>query len=128
MRIKNCVNDTSAASMLMALSGQPIKEDIGSITAMRTFERVEASALQEANMMMERIRMEISSVLTDEEDFEADQTATMKEKSSNCTTNELISMRRERNKLHAKRTRLRKKKMQQQMETVSSDRCTFHDH
>jgi hypothetical protein len=43
---------------------------------------------------------------------------TMKAKSS-CSAQELDGIRREKNRMHAKRTRLRKKKMTQEMEVVS---------
>jgi hypothetical protein len=39
---------------------------------------------------------------------------------STCSTLELEMIRRERNRMHAKKTRLRKKKMIQDMETVSN--------
>ena len=58
----------------------------------------------------------------DEERLEVDQEVErllLKDKRT-CSTTELEMIRRERNRMHAKKTRLRKKRMIQEMEAVSS--------
>ena len=58
----------------------------------------------------------------DDERLEVDQEVErllLKDKRT-CSTTELEMIRRERNRMHAKKTRLRKKRMIQEMEAVSS--------
>ena len=66
---------------------------------------------------IERLKTEISATLSDDEELDMDQDLLTKDKSS-CTTKELEMIRRERNRMHAKKTRLRKKKMLSEMEAV----------
>lgn len=54
----------------------------------------------------------------DEQNLEIDHELLTKDKSM-CSSSELEMIRRERNRMHAKKTRLRKKKMIQEMEAVS---------
>jgi len=65
----------------------------------------------------EDIRARISHSLSDSEDVDSCSDLLNKEKSS-CTSEELDIIRRERNRMHAKKTRLRKKKMIQEMESI----------
>ena len=53
----------------------------------------------------------------DEQNMEIDHELLTKDKST-CSSSELEMIRRERNRMHAKKTRLRKKKMIQEMEAV----------
>jgi hypothetical protein len=71
-----------------------------------------------ADKTMERIRQEVSNILAEEDDMDIDTELLNRDKTS-CTSDELDLIRRERNRMHAKRTRLRKKKMLQEMEAVS---------
>ena len=69
---------------------------------------------------IEKLKMQVSALLGDEDckDILDADPLLMKDKST-CSTSELEMIRRERNRMHAKKTRLRKKKMIQEMETVS---------
>ena len=69
---------------------------------------------------IEKLKMQVSALLGDEDckDIMDADPLLMKDKST-CSTSELEMIRRERNRMHAKKTRLRKKKMIQEMETVS---------
>ena len=58
----------------------------------------------------------MSALLSDDE-MDLDKDLLMKDK-ANCTSSELESIRRERNRMHAKKTRMRKKRMIQEMEAV----------
>ena len=69
---------------------------------------------------IEKLKMQVSALLGDEDckDILDTDPLLLKDKST-CSTSELEMIRRERNRMHAKKTRLRKKKMIQEMETVS---------
>jgi len=64
--------------------------------------------------MLERLRRQICEV-TEEEDFDVNHDLLNRDKQS-CSTMELEAIRRERNRMHAKKTRLRKKILLQEME------------
>lgn len=66
---------------------------------------------------IERIKSQISATLSDDEELELNSDILGKDKAG-CSTAELEMIRRERNRMHAKKTRLRKKKMLGEMETV----------
>jgi hypothetical protein len=66
---------------------------------------------------IERIRTQITATLSDDEELELNSEFHSKDKSQ-CSTQELETIRRERNRMHAKKTRLRKKKMLTEMEAV----------
>ena len=76
------------------------------------------SSAGDADALVERLRFQISATLSDDEDFELNPELLLKDKTA-CSTAELETIRRERNRMHAKKTRLRKKKMLNEMETVS---------
>ena len=61
--------------------------------------------------------MQVTALLGDGAGLDVDHELLTKDKSM-CSTLELETIRRERNRMHAKKTRLRKKKMIQEMETV----------
>ena len=63
--------------------------------------------------------IQVAALLGDDEQrLEIDHELLTKDKST-CSSSELEMIRRERNRMHAKKTRLRKKKMIQEMEAVS---------
>lgn len=64
--------------------------------------------------MLERLRRQICEV-TEEENFDVNHDLLNRDKHS-CSTLELEAIRRERNRMHAKKTRLRKKILLQEME------------
>jgi hypothetical protein len=69
---------------------------------------------------IEKLKLDISNLLSDDDEIDNALNNTLLTKDrSLCSSNELLSIRRERNKLHAKRTRIRKKLMLQEMESVS---------
>lgn len=67
---------------------------------------------------IEKIRQEVANILSGDDSLDMDTELLHKDKSS-CTSGELDMIRRERNRMHAKRTRLRKKKMLHELEAVS---------
>ena len=71
-----------------------------------------------AEFTLEKIREQVATLLTDHQELVVDASLLRKEKSQ-YSQSDLEKMRRERNRIHAKKTRLRKKKMIQEMETVS---------
>jgi hypothetical protein len=125
MKLKNKDADTSVATILMSLAG------VNSLDALNKEDEEDPLKLEESppslnvsqyariytDKTIEKLRQEVSNILADNEDFDIDQELLHRDKSS-CTSNELDLIRRERNRMHAKRTRLRKKKMLQEMETV----------
>ena len=79
---------------------------------------IPSTSVPDADALVERLRFQISATLSDDEDFELNPELLLKDKTA-CSTAELETIRRERNRMHAKKTRLRKKKMLNEMETVS---------
>ena len=72
-------------------------------------------------LSIEKLKMQVSALLGDEDCKDIMDTDPLLSKDkSTCSTSELEMIRRERNRMHAKKTRLRKKKMIQEMETVST--------
>lgn len=88
-----------------ALSGD--RPPLGSSAAAKSF----------AAEAIERIRAQIAATLSDEEELEIGSEFQLRDKTQ-CTTQQLETIRRERNRMHAKKTRLRKKKMLTEMEAV----------
>jgi hypothetical protein len=77
----------------------------------------------DVNKTLEKLKMHVSAQVSDDEDLDADQAVRIKEKSPTATAAELKKIiRRERNRMHAKKARLRKKKMIEEMESVSERR------
>lgn len=76
-------------------------------------------ARRSATITMDALRAQVTALLNEDGDLELDQAilSQFKDK-SNCSTSELDKLRRERNRMHAKKTRLRKKKMLNEMESV----------
>jgi hypothetical protein len=79
-------------------------------------ENICTSAKMHASLTLENLRNQVSAYLTTEQELDLKQLQN-KDKAM-CSTTELESIRRERNRMHAKKTRLRKKKMLSEMETV----------
>lgn len=102
--------ESSIADILISLSGEennPTEESIVSLQQVQTVE-----------FTLDKIREQVASLLTDHQELVVDSSLLRKEKSQ-YSQSELEKMRRERNRIHAKKTRLRKKKMIQEMETVN---------
>jgi hypothetical protein len=72
------------------------------------------------SLSIEKLKMQVSALLGDDDCKDITDTDPILSKDkATCSTSELEMIRRERNRMHAKKTRLRKKKMIQEMETVS---------
>ena len=69
---------------------------------------------------MEDLKAEVDALLSGNDEVDVDFDLLTKDKST-CSNTELEMIRRERNRMHAKKTRMRKKKMIQYMETVSDN-------
>lgn len=84
--------------------------------------KIEEELEDDTSLSISKLKMHISSMLKDE-DRKEELTSDVidgndpKDKAS-CSTVELETIRREKNRIHAKKTRLRKKKMTQEMEVV----------
>ena len=77
------------------------------------------SVASSSHELCERIKMHVSKELSDDEDLDLDfDHALMTKDRSSCTPSDLDRIRRERNRKHAKKTRMRKKKMLQELETL----------
>ena len=75
------------------------------------------------SLSIEKLKMQVSALLGDEDCKDIMDTDPLLSKDkSTCSTSELEMIRRERNRMHAKKTRLRKKKMIHEMETVRMTR------
>ena len=73
------------------------------------------------SLSIEKLKMQVSALLGDDDCKDITDTDPILSKDkATCSTSELEMIRRERNRMHAKKTRLRKKKMIQEMETVSA--------
>lgn len=117
MSLTTSDTDTSVASILISLAGaNPPDND----NSQQTFDASQISnqhARLYTDKTLEKLRGEMSSILADDEEFDVDFELLTRDRSS-CTSRELDLIRRERNRMHAKRTRMRKKKMLQEMESV----------
>jgi len=76
-----------------------------------------SNAKDETMKILGRIRSQISSLLSDHDEFDNSLSPKLP-KDRNLSPSDLDKLRRERNRLHAKKTRLRKKKMFQEMEVI----------
>ena len=76
-----------------------------------------SNAKDETMKILGRIRSQISSLLSDHDEFDNSLSPKLP-KDRNLSSSDLDKLRRERNRLHAKKTRLRKKKMFQEMEVI----------
>ena len=109
--------ESSIANILISLSGEDSNSD--SLSLERHFSDSSNVAIGEtAEFTLEKIREQVAALLTDHQELIVDSSLLRKEKSL-YSQSELEKMRRERNRIHAKKTRLRKKKMIQEMETVN---------
>lgn len=115
------VVDTTVADILMTLSSQEKSssaDKIG-INDDDDDEKHSNSSKTRSNTQMkslDQICAHVMKELVDDNDIQADLELLNKDKTA-CTSEELESIRRERNRLHAKKTRLRKKLMLQEMES-----------
>lgn len=81
------------------------------------------------SLSIEKLKMQVSALLGDDDCKDMTDTDPILSKDkATCSTSELEMIRRERNRMHAKKTRLRKKKMIQEMETVSALFTLTDDH
>lgn len=122
-RLHSSASETSVASILMSLSN--VEKNIGNVTSnlsspLRLEEgnassRVEDDEPTYVPFVKLKNHVTPSPANVDTADLVLE---TMKSK-SHCSAQELDGIRREKNRMHAKQTRLRKKKMTQEMEVVS---------
>eukprot|EP01041_Mallomonas_annulata_P002836 gene2836-5577_t len=119
------VVDTTVADILMTLSSRDDKTNENSLSDGNTDTNTESvvdgsDEFQKNNELksLDQICQHVMNELVDDEkdDIKADLELLNKDKSA-CTSQELDAVRRERNRLHAKKTRLRKKIMLAEMET-----------
>eukprot|EP00607_Mallomonas_marina_P007837 CAMPEP_0182418040 /NCGR_PEP_ID=MMETSP1167-20130531/2499_1 /TAXON_ID=2988 /ORGANISM="Mallomonas Sp, Strain CCMP3275" /LENGTH=576 /DNA_ID=CAMNT_0024592005 /DNA_START=81 /DNA_END=1811 /DNA_ORIENTATION=- len=117
------VVDTTVADILMTLSSQEQKTSEDSLNGLEenSLDGKNSNKIKKENSNMkslDQICAHVMKELVDEsnEEIKADLELLNKDKSA-CTSEELDTIRRERNRLHAKKTRLRKKLMLQEMET-----------
>jgi hypothetical protein len=117
--------ESSVASILMSLSSTPLAQSNSCFPfsdACFPFSDANPGADNASQNFaaetIERLKTQISATLSDDEELEMNPDILLKDKTT-CSTNELEMIRRERNRMHAKKTRLRKKKMLAEMEAVS---------
>lgn len=125
IRLINEKSEKSIANILMVLSGNPSDGSTNNLDVVDN--RVVASkvnsgsisnAREETMKILGRIRSQVSTLLVEEsEDIESPK---LPRERSLCSATELEKLRRERNRLHAKKTRLRKKKMLSELEAFAA--------
>lgn len=117
------------ASILMSLAGfdAPKSMEFGAIIRVDSEDKDLSFTFKidddddDISLSIEKLKMQVSALLGDEDCKDIMDTDPLLSKDkSTCSTSELEMIRRERNRMHAKKTRLRKKKMIQEMETVSA--------
>ena len=127
--LENYEPEESVASILMSLSSSPKtrgKYFEDGVAAAKDFEQLgDESSKRFAADAIERIKSEISATLSDDEELEMNSEILLKDKSA-CSSADLEMIRRERNRMHAKKTRLRKKKMLSEMESVRINLMLHH--
>lgn len=117
MSLTTSDTDTSVATILISLAGANPPENDSSHQSFDASQISSHYARLYTDKTMEKLRGEMSSILADDEELDVDVELLARDRSS-CTSRELELIRRERNRMHAKRTRMRKKKMLQEMESV----------
>lgn len=129
-RLNSTASESSIASILMSLAGfglpniegvdNSAKADCGDKNYLSMLPFKVDDDEDDIAISIEKLKMQVSALLGDEDckDILDADPLLLKDKST-CSTSELEMIRRERNRMHAKKTRLRKKKMIQEMETVS---------
>lgn len=120
-RLNSSASESIVATILMSLSGiekpaivesAACLDDSGDSFSMPSYK-------VDGRESFEKKETEISSFDKDNKDTTELDVLLSKDK-SNCSSLELDVRRREKNRVHAKKTRLRKKKMTQEMEGVSA--------
>eukprot|EP01038_Epipyxis_sp_PR26KG_P013968 gene13968-18736_t len=123
-RLKLVIPDASVASILMSLcvaSDIDAKQDDSKIES-KEDTSINAEKKSEATILLEKLRSQVSALLSDDEEFDSmDPSLFMPKDKSSYTSSELTMIRKERNRMHAKKTRLRKKKMLSEMEAMISN-------
>eukprot|EP00600_Ochromonadales_sp_CCMP1393_P007125 CAMPEP_0174967044 /NCGR_PEP_ID=MMETSP0004_2-20121128/7369_1 /TAXON_ID=420556 /ORGANISM="Ochromonas sp., Strain CCMP1393" /LENGTH=642 /DNA_ID=CAMNT_0016216141 /DNA_START=55 /DNA_END=1983 /DNA_ORIENTATION=+ len=121
--LENFEPESSVASILVSLSTTPQLETKAAGMSNFPFSDRNGSVAGDessknfASDTVERLKSKISANLSDDEELEMDADILLKDKSG-CSTSELEMIRRERNRMHAKKTRLRKKRMLTEMEAI----------
>ena len=109
----NNANGDSPSSFSAVLGLQRAEDSAEYITAMLIDKLKNDDGLSPT---MENLKTQVTTLMGDDERLD-DYELLTKDKST-CSSTELEMIRRERNRMHAKKTRLRKKKMIQEMEAV----------
>ena len=125
MKLINEKSEKSVADILMALSGTGASstdsnpDDIDKFSAKINDGSI-SSAREETMKILGKIRSQVSSLLVEESDIDKEASPKLPKDRSLCSASDLEKLRRERNRMHAKKTRLRKKKMLVEMERIAS--------
>lgn len=134
IRLTTTTADTSVASILMSLGGgggpgDAATSDISSSLPdmVVSTDEVQGSAPLSTSSKdliaatIEKLRSQISAEISDDDEVDVEGSLELlKKNKAGCTPSELEKIRRERNRLHARNTRQRKKKMMFEMESVRS--------
>lgn len=125
IRLINEKSEKSIANILMVLSGNPSDGSANNldvvdnrVVATKVNSGSISNAREETMKILGRIRSQVSTLLVEESDF--DNSPKLPRERSLCSATELEKLRRERNRLHAKKTRLRKKKMLSELEAFAA--------
>ena len=123
MKLINEKSEKSVADILMALSGasntDSNPDDIDKFSSKINDGSI-SSAREETMKILGKIRSQVSSLLVEESDIDKEASPKLPKDRSLCSASDLEKLRRERNRMHAKKTRLRKKKMLVEMERIAS--------
>jgi len=123
MKLINEKSEKSVADILMALSGGASSTDSNPDDIDKFAEKINngsiSSAREETMKILGRIRSQVSSLLVEESDVDKESSPKLPKDRSLCSASDLEKLRRERNRMHAKKTRLRKKKMLVEMERIA---------
>ena len=134
LRLKNYASEESVASILISLTGRSLSSSMETIAADSDIttnassknysycndDFIPYSAREETSKTMEAIRNNVAAMLSDDEELEIPQAFLNGTDKAACSASDMEMIRRERNRMHAKKTRLRKKKMLQEMENIIS--------
>ena len=116
----NSANEVSVASILISLTGQDAAtsdKESRDLLFGSSPRKNDLYPREEMNKTFEKIQNHVAAMLIDNDEFDVNH-ALLRCDRSTCSTLELEKIRRERNRMHAKKTRLRKKKMLQEMEAI----------
>lgn len=132
LRLKNMLVESNVAEILVTLHSTPLassRANGGAFIKTEAGKHLPSSHVGDMDLgdhlfgsassheLCERIKMQVSRELSDDDELDMERDMLRRDRSG-CSPSDLDRLRRERNRMHAKKTRLRKKKMLSELEQL----------